>query len=51
LYDRYSIHPDAEQQGIYLVIWFGSDELVANKKYNLKLRFGTEGQHRRDAPA
>ncbi|GFM55804.1 hypothetical protein PSCICF_19820 [Pseudomonas cichorii] len=32
LYERYSIHPDAEQQGIYLVIWFGSDELVANKK-------------------
>lgn len=32
LYDRYSIHPDAEQQGIYLVIWFGGDELVANKK-------------------
>ncbi len=32
LYDRYSIHPDAEQQGVYLVIWFGGDELVANKK-------------------
>ncbi|WP_206360271.1 hypothetical protein, partial [Pseudomonas viridiflava] len=24
--------PDAEQQGVYLVIWFGGDELVANKK-------------------
>ncbi len=32
LYERYSIHPDAEQQGIYLVIWFGPDENVANKK-------------------
>lgn len=28
----YSIHPDAEQQGIYLVIWFGPDEKVAGKK-------------------
>jgi hypothetical protein len=32
LYERYSIHPDAEQQGIYLVIWFGPHEKVANKK-------------------
>lgn len=32
LHDRYSIHPDAEQQGIYLVIWFGVDEKVANRK-------------------
>tara|TARA_R110001583_G_scaffold164756_2_gene317252 strand:- start:14368 stop:18381 length:4014 start_codon:yes stop_codon:yes gene_type:complete len=32
LSDRYSIHPDAEQQGIYLVIWFGTNELVAGKK-------------------
>ena len=32
LHERYSIHPDAEQQGIYLVIWFGSDELVAERK-------------------
>ncbi|NMP79778.1 hypothetical protein HHE92_08215 [Pseudoalteromonas arctica] len=31
LYERYSVHPDAEQQGIYLVIWFGADEKVANK--------------------
>ncbi|MFT6510855.1 MAG: hypothetical protein ACJAVO_000623 [Parvibaculaceae bacterium] len=30
LNDLYAIHPDAEQQGIYLVIWFGSDEKVAN---------------------
>jgi len=36
LYDRYAKHPDAEQQGIYLVLWFGSDEKVAGKK-NTKL--------------
>ncbi|RWX04550.1 hypothetical protein EHI42_32845, partial [Rhizobium hidalgonense] len=32
LYDRYSIHPDAEQQGIFLVIWFGAREKVAGLK-------------------
>ncbi|MGF6711187.1 hypothetical protein QFZ41_002151 [Luteibacter sp. W1I16] len=32
LYERYAIHPDAEQQGIYLVIWFGADEKVAGRK-------------------
>ncbi|NAX45740.1 hypothetical protein CAG70_01825 [Photobacterium halotolerans] len=32
LYERYSIHPDAEQQGIYLVIWFGPHETVAGRK-------------------
>jgi len=32
LYERYSIHPDAEQQGIYLVIWFGANEKVAGCK-------------------
>lgn len=32
LYDRYSIHPDAEQQGIFLVIWFGESESVAGRK-------------------
>lgn len=32
LYDRYSIHPDAEQQGIFLVIWFGQNETVAGRK-------------------
>ncbi|KAE9641962.1 hypothetical protein [Pseudomonas sp. PB106] len=32
LYDRYSIHPDAEQQGIYLAIWFGPREKVAGLK-------------------
>jgi hypothetical protein len=32
LYERYSVHPDAEQQGIYLVIWFGSNEKIANRR-------------------
>ncbi|ENT5063032.1 hypothetical protein ACE6X9_004171 [Salmonella enterica subsp. enterica] len=32
LYDRYSIHPDAEQQGIFLVIWFGESDTVAGRK-------------------
>ncbi len=32
LYERYSIHQDAEQQGIYLVIWFGKDEKAAGRK-------------------
>lgn len=32
LYARYSIHPDAEHQGIYLVIWFGRDVDVAGIK-------------------
>ena len=32
LADRYSKHPDAAHQGIYLVIWFGANEKVANKK-------------------
>jgi hypothetical protein len=32
LHERYSIHPDAEQQGIFLAIWFGVDEEVAGRK-------------------
>ncbi|WGE79634.1 NACHT domain-containing protein [Actinobacillus equuli] len=28
----YAIHPDAEEQGIYLVLWFGANEKVANRK-------------------
>ncbi|WP_339688346.1 hypothetical protein [uncultured Pseudoalteromonas sp.] len=31
LYERYSIHPDAEKQGVYLVIWFGTHVKVANR--------------------
>lgn len=37
LSERYSIHPDAEQQGIFLAIWFGADEKVAGHKvHNIK---------------
>lgn len=32
LHERYSIHPDAERQGIFLAIWFGSGEMVAGRK-------------------
>ncbi|KIH83758.1 hypothetical protein [Pseudomonas batumici] len=32
LNERYSIHPDAEQQGIFLVLWFGQGEKVAGRK-------------------
>lgn len=32
LIDRYSIYPGAADQGIYLILWFGSDEKVAGKK-------------------
>ncbi|WP_433885434.1 hypothetical protein [Pseudomonas vranovensis] len=32
LYERYSIHPEAEEQGIYLILWFGETELVADRK-------------------
>ncbi|URK18308.1 hypothetical protein M9H61_02010 [Thalassospira sp. GO-4] len=29
---RYSVHPDAEQQGVYLVLWFGKDVAIADRK-------------------
>lgn len=32
LYDRYAIHPDADHQGIYLVLWFGGGETIAGRK-------------------
>lgn len=32
LYDRYASHPDAEQQGVFLALWFGENEKVANRK-------------------
>jgi hypothetical protein len=31
LYEKYSIHPDAAEQGIYLVYWFGGSERVAGR--------------------
>lgn len=30
--ERYAIHPSAERQGIYLVLWFGPDEKIAGLK-------------------
>ncbi len=37
LFQKYSIHPDAEQQGIYFVLWFGENEKIANKvKHNIE---------------
>ena len=32
LSDLYSIHPDAENQGIYIVLWFGKHEKIAGRK-------------------
>ncbi|MBT3142008.1 hypothetical protein KL867_13150 [Ruegeria litorea] len=29
LADRYAMHPDADEQGIYFVLWYGSEEVVA----------------------
>jgi hypothetical protein len=29
---RYSIYPGAANQGVYLVLWFGSDEKIAGRK-------------------
>tara|TARA_R110002110_G_scaffold198480_1_gene408807 strand:+ start:148 stop:4224 length:4077 start_codon:yes stop_codon:yes gene_type:complete len=31
LHERYSIHPDAAQQGIFLALWFGSEVDVAGR--------------------
>jgi len=30
--DHYSIHPDTEQRGNFIVIWFGESEIVAGRK-------------------
>ena len=35
LHIRYAAHPDAEHQGIYLVLWFGDKTTVAGKKNHL----------------
>ncbi|WFU14688.1 hypothetical protein [Bradyrhizobium sp. CB3481] len=32
LHERYSVHPDAAMQGIYLVLWFGTGETVASRR-------------------
>jgi hypothetical protein len=32
LHDRYSVHPNAAMQGIYLVLWFGGGEMIAGRR-------------------
>lgn len=32
LHERYSTHPDAEMQGIYLILWFGGGETIAGRR-------------------
>lgn len=32
LNERYAVHPDAAQQGVYLALWFGGDEEVAGRR-------------------
>ncbi|WP_127107344.1 hypothetical protein [Pararhodobacter zhoushanensis] len=32
LSDRYAVHPTAEDQGVYLVLWFGTNEKIAGLK-------------------
>ena len=41
LWERYSNNPDAEQQGIYLVLWFGPSVKVAGRK-NTKYKTAEE---------
>ena len=38
LADRYAVHPTAEEQGVYLVLWFGADEKIAGKNNNKALQ-------------
>ncbi|MEM6868318.1 MAG: hypothetical protein AAF528_08050 [Cyanobacteria bacterium P01_C01_bin.121] len=48
LHERYSIHPDAEQHGIFLAIWFGAYEKVAGKNHSIgcaqELRLSIEAE-------
>ncbi|WP_143000518.1 hypothetical protein [Pelistega sp. MC2] len=47
LVGKYSAHPDAHSQGIYLVLWFGQDGLIAgrsNKKADGSYRVTTAMQ-------
>ena len=34
LADRYSMHPDADEQGIFLVLWYGPEEVVAGSNHH-----------------
>jgi len=51
LYERYSHHPDAAEQGIYLVLWFGPDEKVAGRTtYDIQTPKQLEDYIRRSLP-
>ena len=32
LHEKYAIHPDAAEQGIYLVYWFGGAETIGGRR-------------------
>lgn len=52
LYERYSHHPDAAQQGIYLVLWFGPRVKIAGKTtYRIQTPAELEEAIRRGLPA
>ncbi|TGD44732.1 hypothetical protein EEB11_03965 [Pseudotabrizicola sediminis] len=38
LAERYTVHPTAEEQGLYLVLWFGADEKIAGLKNRANLQ-------------
>lgn len=38
LADRYALHPTAEEQGVYLVLWFGAHEKIAGLKNHENLQ-------------
>lgn len=38
LADRYAVHPTAEEQGVYLVLWFGANEKIAGLKNHNNLQ-------------
>ena len=38
LAERYAIHPAADEQGIYLVLWYGADETIAGLKNRANLQ-------------
>ena len=52
LYVRYSHHPNAAQQGIYLVLWFGENEKIANgKNHGIKTPAELKEKTEKDLPA
>jgi hypothetical protein len=38
LADRYALHPTVEEQGVYLLLWFGADEKIAGLKKHENLQ-------------